>query len=208
MAVSAKAKLLKSTKQRAVGGRPRNPETQNGILRTAGEILVREGYRALTMERLAARSGVGKTTVYRRWKSLADLVSDLLDEANNAWPMPQTVSDNIAEDLRTLYRNWISGMSGAGRIIPMLIAEGVQNPQLASLLHKRFILPRRRIAIAMLDRAKQRGEISKSCDSQSAIDMLMGRMWYRQLVTGEPITVDDEDKVIAILLKGLYKVSP
>jgi len=58
----------------------------------------------------------------------------------------------------------------------------------------------------MLERAKQRGEISKSCDSQTAIDMLIGRKWYRQLVTGEPIPVNDEGKVIAIPLKGLYKL--
>mgnify|MGYP003387449901 FL=1 len=94
-------------------------------------------------------------------------------------------------------------MSGAGRIIPILIAEGVQNPELAALLHKRFILPRRQLAIAMIDRAKERGEVSKSADSQSAIDMFMGRMWYRQLVTGERVTVEDEEKVISILLHGM-----
>jgi AcrR family transcriptional regulator len=203
MQASGKAKRLKTAEPRPVAGRPRNPETQNGILRAAEQILVEEGYRALTIEGLAARAGVGKTTIYRRWKSVSELVSDLLDAANNAWPMPQERSDNITEDLRTLYRNWISGMSGAGRIIPILIAEGVQNSELASLLHQRFILPRRRLAIAMIDRAKDRGEVSKSADSQSAIDMFMGRMWYRQLVTGERITIDDEDKVIGILLKGL-----
>jgi len=203
MRAIGKAKALKAAEPRPVPGRPRNPETQNGILRAAEEILVEEGYRALTIERLAARAGVGKTTIYRRWKSVAEIASDLLDAANSAWPMPQVKSDTITEDLRILYRNWISGMSGAGRIIPILIAEGVQNSELASLLHQRFILPRRRLAIAMIDRAKDRGEVSKSADSQSAIDMFMGRMWYRQLVTGERITVDDEDKVIGILLNGL-----
>jgi AcrR family transcriptional regulator len=203
MHASGKATKLKAAEPRSVPGRPRNPETQNGILRAAEEILVEEGYRALTIERLAARAGVGKTTIYRRWKSVAEIVSDVLDAANSAWPMPQVKSDNIKEDLRTLYRNWISGMSGAGRIIPILIAEGVQNSELASLLHQRFILPRRLLAVAMIDRAKDRGEVSKNADSHSAIDMFMGRMWYRRLVTGERITVEDEDKVIGILLKGL-----
>jgi AcrR family transcriptional regulator len=202
-AVTSKLKPTRSLKKRPTAGRPRNPETQSDILRAAGLILVEEGYRALTMERLAARAGVGKTTVYRRWKSMFELVSDVLDEANEAWPMPQTKSDNIAEDLRALYRNWISGMSGVGKIIPILIAEGVQNPDLANLLHQRFILPRRRLAIAMIDKAIKRGEISKSSDSQTAIDMFMGRMWYRQLVTGEKIELRDEEKVISLLLGGL-----
>jgi hypothetical protein len=58
----------------------------------------------------------------------------------------------------------------------------------------------------MIDRAKDRGEISRSADRQSGIDMFMGRMWYRQLVTGERITVEDEDKVIGILLKGMCTI--
>jgi AcrR family transcriptional regulator len=203
MQVRGEAKQSEAVEPRPLAGRPRNPETKNGILRMAEAILVEEGFRALTIEHLAARAGVGKSTVYRRWKSVAEIVSDLLEAANDAWPMPQVKADNIVEDLRTLYRNWISGMSGAGRIIPILIAEGVQNAELASLLHQRFVLPRRQMAIAMIDLAKDRGEVLKSADSPSAIDMFMGRMWYRQLVTGERIVVDDEDKVIGILLNGL-----
>ena len=198
-----KAAPAKSSCSRSLPGRPRNPETDGDILRAAGAILIEEGYRALTMERLAARAGVGKTTVYRRWKSMSELVSALLDAANEAWPMPQAEFANIREDLRTLYRNWISGMSGAGKIIPILIAEGIQNAELATILHERFILPRRRLAIAMIDRAKKRGEVSKTTDSQTAIDLFMGRMWYRQLVTGERISIDDEEKVIGLLIEGL-----
>lgn len=203
MSVIVKAKSAKSTCPRPLPGRPRNPETDSDILRAAGDILIEEGYRALTMERLAARAGVGKTTVYRRWKSMSELVSALLDAADEAWPMPQAEFANIREDLRTLYRNWISGMSGAGKIIPVLIAEGVQNPELAKILHERFVLPRRRLAIAMIDRAKKRGEVSRTADSQTAIDLFMGRMWYRQLVTGERLSVEDEEKVIGVLIEGL-----
>ncbi|HUN98738.1 MAG TPA: TetR/AcrR family transcriptional regulator [Bradyrhizobium sp.] len=205
MSVIVTAKSVKSARPRPLPGRPRNPETDGDILRAAGDILIEDGYRALTMERLAARAGVGKTTVYRRWKSMSELVSALLDAADEAWPMPQAEFADIREDLRALYRNWIAGMSGAGKIIPVLIAEGVQNPELATILHERFILPRRRLAIAMIDRAKKRGEVSKSVDSQTAIDLFMGRMWYRQLVTGERISVEDEEKVIGVLIEGLRR---
>ena len=100
-----------------------------------------EGFRALTIERVASTAGVAKTTIYRRWKSMVDLVSDLLDDANEAWPMPTSDHDDIADGLRMLYRNWVVGMSGPGRIIPVLIAEAVQNDHLATLLHERFVLP-------------------------------------------------------------------
>jgi len=155
------------------------------------------------MERLAARAGVGKTTVYRRWPSLSELVVDLLDEANTAWPMPQKECESIEEDLRTLYRNWIAGMNGAGKIIPVLIAEGVQKSELADLLHERFFLPRRRLAMARIERAKQRKEVPASIDTRTIIDLLMGRMWYRHLITGDKVRLEDEDKVVAVLLKGM-----
>ncbi|MBY0381611.1 MAG: TetR/AcrR family transcriptional regulator [Xanthobacteraceae bacterium] len=172
-------------------------------MKAASAILLEEGFRSLTMERLAARAGVGKTTVYRRWSSLSELVVDLLDEANNAWPMPQKECDSIEEDLRTLYRNWISGMNGPGKIIPMLIAESVQNEELASLLHKRFFLPRRHLAIARIERAKQRMEVPATIDSRTVIDLLMGRMWYRHLITGAKVRLEDEDKVVSVLLGGI-----
>ena len=184
-------------------GRPRKPETQSHILRAAADILVEEGFRALKMERVSMRAGVGKTTVYRRWKSVPELVIDLLEHANEAWPMPQTDSESITEALSQLYRNWICGMSGPGKIIPVLIAEGIQNPSLAELLHDRFVLPRRRLAIAIIEKAKVRGDVSSDVDNEAAIDMFMGRMWYRHLVTGGRITIDDEGKVIELLVRGL-----
>ena len=132
-----------------------------------------------------------------------DLISDLLDEANEAWPMPAPEHGDIAESLRTLYRNWVTGMSGAGRIIPVLIAEAVQNEQLGKLLHERFVLPRRNLAIAMIEQAKERGQIRRDVDSQGAIDMFMGRMWYRRLVTGERVALEDEGTLVDLLLNGL-----
>jgi AcrR family transcriptional regulator len=184
-------------------GRPRNPETEKQIVRAAAQILCDEGYDGLTMEKVAARANVSKMTVYRRWKSRADLIAAVLDEANLAWPMPNPQSSSLADDLSILYRNWVNGMKGAGRVIPALIAEAVQNPDLATLLHERFILPRRLLAVAIVEQAIRRGEIPAGADAQTAIDMFMGRMWYRQLVTGASIRVADEQKVVTLLLNGL-----
>ncbi len=201
--ISAKSRTAKKGAKQLASGRPRDPKVHSDILKAAGTILLEEGFRALTMERLATRAGVGKTSVYRRWSSLSELVADLLEEANNAWPMPQNECDSIEDDLRTLYRNWIAGMNGAGRIIPVLIAEGVQNPELADLLHERFFLPRRRLAMARIERAKQRKEVPSTIDTRTIIDLLMGRMWYRHLITGDKVRLEDEDKVISVLLKGM-----
>lgn len=202
---SAKARGAKSGVKTPATGRPRDPKVDREILKAANDILIKEGFRALTMERLAARAGVGKTTVYRRWPSSAELVIDILDEANDSWPMPQNECATIEEDLRTLYRNWIIGMSGPGKVIPILIAESVQNPDLANVLHDRFFLPRRRLAIARIERAKQRKEILNTVDARTVVDLLMGRMWYRYLITGDKVRLEEEDKVVTILLNGLVR---
>jgi AcrR family transcriptional regulator len=189
-------------------GRPRNPETEREIIAAAANILIEEGYGALTMEGVAARANVGKMTVYRRWKSRSDLVLAVLDEANRAWsmPKPRPEASSVAEDLRALYRNWVSGIKGPGKVIPILIAEAIQNPDLAAMLHERFVFPRRLLAIAAINRAIERGEISSEADSETAIDMLLGRMWFHQLVTGKPIRAADEEKVISLLLNGLKNI--
>jgi len=205
--VTIKPKPLKTRAKSPTSGRPRDPQVQSDILKAANAILLEEGFRALTMEGVAARAGVGKTTVYRRWSSLFELVSDILDEANSAWPMPQNECSSISDDLRTLYRNWVTGMSGAGKVIPSLIAESVQNAELAKVLHERFFLPRRRLAIARIERAKERNEVASHVDAQTLVDLLMGRMWYRQIVTGDRIRLEDEEKVISILLAGVQRAS-
>lgn len=186
-------------------GRPRNPETEREILRAASALLIEEGYNGLTMEKVALRAGVGKMTLYRRWKSRSDLVIAVLDEANRGWPMPRPHSNSLSEDLCILYRNWVAGIKGAGKVIPLLIAGAIQDPELATLLHERFILPRRRLAVAIINRAIERGELDEGADSETAIDMLMGRMWYRQLVTGARIRVADEAKVVGLLIDGLRR---
>src|SRR5437764_11845369 len=75
------------------------PKTQDRILAAAGEILRRDGYSQLTMERVAAESGVAKTTLYRRWPTKAALCMDLyLDIAGRELAMPDT--GDVAKDLR------------------------------------------------------------------------------------------------------------
>jgi hypothetical protein len=90
-------------------------------------------------------------------------------------------------------------------VIRLLIAGAIQDPELATLLHERFILPRRRLAVAIIDHAIERGELPDGADSETAIDMLMGRTWYRQLVTGARIRVADKSKVVNLLIDGLRR---
>ena len=109
------AKKIRST--RAASGRPRNPKVQRNILDAARKLIIERGYAGLTIEGIAAQSGVGKTSIYRRWHSLFALVSDVLEDANSAWPVVPPTVGHITDDLANLYRNWTAGVSGPGRVL-------------------------------------------------------------------------------------------
>jgi AcrR family transcriptional regulator len=184
-------------------GRPRSPKIHREILGAAELLLLEGGYAALSIEAVALRATVAKTTVYRRWPSRLALVAEVLSDADKRWPMPAPQGGSVHEDLVILYRNWVSGMSGAGRVIPSLIAESIQNAELAELLHAKFVRPRRALAVGIIESAIARGELAKWTDTETAIDMFMGRMWYRLLVTGDEIRTDDGARVVTLLLDGL-----
>jgi AcrR family transcriptional regulator len=162
---------------------------------------------ALSIEAVAVRAGVAKTTVYRRWPTRLALVAEVLAKANEAWPMPAPHGGSVHDDLLVLYRNWVAGIAGAGRVIPALIAAAIQNAELAELLQRSFVRPRRALAIGIIESAVQRGELPAGTDAATAIDMFMGRMWYRLLITGEGVKAEDETKVVGMLLDGLRRHS-
>ncbi len=189
--------------KRPVTGRPRRPETHAEILEAAQALLLEGGDVALSIEAVAVRAGVAKTTVYRRWPTRLALVAEVLAQANEGWPMPAPRGGSVHDDLLVLYRNWVAGIAGAGRVIPALIAAAIQNAELAELLQRSFVRPRRSLAIGIIESAVERGELPVGSDAATAIDMLMGRMWYRLLITGEGVRAEDETKVVDMLLDGL-----
>jgi len=189
--------------ERRPPGRPRSTKVRRKILEATAELLKESGYAALSIEGVAARSGVAKTTIYRRWASLSALVVDVLVEADRQWPMPVPKGRSLAEDLAELHANWLEGLAGAGKVIPSLIAEAVHNPSIAEILRETFIRPRRQQAVAIVRHAAERGEIPDTADHDNAIDMFMGRLWYHQLVTGESDSAAGGGKAIDLILHGL-----
>src|SRR5919205_1595928 len=114
------------------GGRPRDP-SRDGVIRAAILSLLAEvGYGALTMDAVAAEAGVGKATIYRRWRTKEDLVVDTIAEVNRAeMPVPDTGS--LEGDLRAMLQAVVAGINGSsGSATQALLSTIPHHPALAA----------------------------------------------------------------------------
>lgn len=177
-------------------GRPRSAEADRAILDAALEIFAEQGYDGLTIEGVAARAGVGKATIYRRYPSKVDLVMAAAScLAQAATPEPDTGS--VADDLRVLARGLVHVLTQTvvGRVVPQIVAEVPRNPELAAA-YREFVASRRRVVIAALERGIARGELRADTDAELVADLGAGPIFYRHLVSGGPLDESVTDRVV------------
>jgi AcrR family transcriptional regulator len=169
-------------------GRPRSSAADAAIHDAALGLLADEGYDGLTIEAVAERAGVAKSTIYRRYRDKAELLLAAVECSTAATTItPDTGS--VAEDLFELARNLrrVLTTTDVGRTLPATLAATARNPALAEA-HRQFIARRRRTAFAAVERGIERGEIDTSTDPELLVDMIVGPLFYRTFVTRTPVT--------------------
>ena len=188
---------------RRTPGRPRSEASHQAIIQATLELLVEGGYGSLTMEAVRTRAGVGKATIYRRWHSKEELVRDAIVFLHDEFDTPDTGSLRGDYDaLATLVR--ASASRGGASLMPRLLGEAVNDPELFAIFRAHLVEPRRAALRAVLERAVARGEIRKGIDLELLIDLFAGPAVYRMLITG-----GDMSKMFAVeeqmdaLLNGL-----
>jgi AcrR family transcriptional regulator len=168
-------------------GRPRSEEAHDAIL-TAAVALVREvGYDAVGMEAIAARAGVGKATLYRRWKDKESLVIEAVSRIVASIPVPDT--GGLEGDLHALLRVAL-GMYGdpaSGRLLSGLVAAMARSEPIARAIRGGFVGTWRDAVRAVLEHAAARGQLRPGADLGLAGDLLSAPFFYRFLLTGEPV---------------------
>lgn len=178
-------------------GRPRSARATAAILQAASELLDSRGIDGLSVDAIAARAAVSKATIYRWWPNKAAIVMDaVLSVTAPQIPFPDT--DSVREDLRQQLRAVVRlfTTTATGRALIALIAQSQHDPVTATALHERFIAPRRTTAGDVLRRGIARGELRPDLDVDTAIDTLYGALYYRLLVSGDPLTPLYVDRVI------------
>jgi AcrR family transcriptional regulator len=172
------------------------------VLGATVEILAGEGYEHLSVESVAARAGVHKTTVYRRWPTKADLVADAVRErAQQLVPVPDT--GTLAGDLRALARS-IAGNIGSDvgtRMARTLIAAAVVSDEIAAT-QREFWAERFALTGVIVERAIARDELPPRTDARFVLETLIGPLYVRLLLTGEPIDAEFADRAAASAAAG------
>lgn len=184
-------------------GRPRSDKAQRAILKAALGLVAEIGFRALTMEAIAAQAGVGKMTIYRWWPNKAAVVMDAfltLVGPGSAFPEAPTALISIKLQMRLQARFFQSNL---GRTIKALLGEAQFDVELSEAFRERWIMPRRRLTKEVLGVAIQRGEVRANIDIEMAIDMLYAPIYYRFLLGTGAINDAYTDGLFEQVAKGL-----
>jgi AcrR family transcriptional regulator len=187
-------------------GRPRSQEADRAILTATVDLLAERGLDGMSIEEVAARAGVGKATIYRRWPSKGLLALDaFVVSFAEQQPLPDT--GTLRGDLVAALSAWVLAVTGTsmGRMLTGLIAEAQYDPELRAAWRDRVLEPLRAQYRIMLDRAAARGEIRFSVDQDVVLDLFFGSAQHRLLLGHLPLTEDFIDEVVDVILRGIER---
>jgi AcrR family transcriptional regulator len=196
--------MTETVAQTPARGRPRSARSHRAILDAANELLAERGFVDLTIEEVAQRAGVGKTTIYRRWPSKGTLVFEAFaTDYQNQLPLQDTGS--LRGDLLALLRGWIRLVKGtvAGRTLVGLIAEVQRDPELAEIWRERFVGPVRAQHRVMFERAVGRGEVAPDTDPEVLLDLVFGAAYHRLLQSHLTLSDRFARAVVDIVVAGV-----
>lgn len=171
-------------------------------MRAAVDVLAEHGPGGFTVDEVAARAGCGKATVYRRWRSRAEL---LLETAHRLGiQLDDQDTGSLRDDLVALMRGLTTKLrdTAAGRIMPAIIAEAAVNPEMRTVL-SRFMHERRRAGRVAVTRGIDRGELPEGIDPDVVLDLVGGPVFYRLLVSGEPVDDRLVETIVEAALAGV-----
>jgi AcrR family transcriptional regulator len=180
-------------------GRPPSTAARQKALAAAYDILMAEGLGRVSIEAVAARSGVGKPTIYRNWSNASELAMAALMEGH-----PEIAPDQQG-DLRAALLRQITDIVQAfattrGRQIALALAAADPDSEMTRAFRNRIILSGREAGRQLLEQAAHRGEIAMPTNIEALLDMIYAPIFYRLLVGHRPL---DQAFAEALVEQGL-----
>jgi AcrR family transcriptional regulator len=197
------------TRRPVAGAAVLREEITLAIRRAVVEELAAVGYGRLSIEAVARRAGVGKTAIYRRWSSKLDLVLELVSGAAAAkLALPDTGSLRTDLELVLVMLSKALRHPLASQIIPDLLAEAARNPGIAETLQHALRRNQREVGLRLLGAAAQRGELPDDLDPEAAIDMIIGSLYWRLIVSRVEVTNEYLAGLATLITTALTRTPP
>lgn len=183
-------------------GRPRSRRAHDAIIEATVELLAAVGYGDMSIEAIAERAGVGKSTIYRWWPSKGALAGEALALGLNRGPEPPTGStrEDLIRTIEVTIGNY-SDSNAAMSILPALVAHLERDPELLQAFRHSFLEPRRQNGRALIASAVERGDLPEDVDPDLLMDIWAGAIFYRSLVSGGRLEGVSE-RLAAFILSG------
>ena len=187
---------------RGLMARTLSESAKAGLLRATAEILAEEGIGAVSVEAVARRSGVAKTTLYRHFGGIDGLVFGAVGAGVRATPAPDTGS--LLGDLREIQRHYLEvARSRINReVFAWMLTRAMQSPEAAALFREARIQPRGPTVVA-LQRAIARGELPPATDIDLAMHVIQGPLISRRIVENSDLSDAELDVLLEMTVRAL-----
>jgi AcrR family transcriptional regulator len=177
-------------------GRPRSAAAQRKILAATAKLLSEGGFQAVTMEAVAARAGVAKTTLYRWWPNRAAVALDCVS-ARMTPIADRARTGSYRKRFQRQLKATIRLLNGKqGQSILALIGAKQTDPPLGQAYSEQIARPRRAQTRRLAHQAIQARELAPGTDPDLFLDAIYGPLYYRKVVSGEPVTNDFIDRIV------------
>ncbi|MEU3749361.1 MULTISPECIES: TetR/AcrR family transcriptional regulator [Streptomyces] len=166
-------------------GRPRDPRSHEAIIDATAKLVVEVGYAATSIGAVAARAGVGKDTIYRRWAGKPELVFEAVFTTTDDAPAPDT--GTLTGDLTAMLQGLIDEFHApaAAAALPGLLADFAADPELQARIRGDFLAPSKQRLLVVFERAASRGEIAAETPVDLVLDTLAGAVLFHVGLVGE-----------------------
>jgi len=183
-------------------GRPRSQESKRAILEATRRLLTHTSVQKLSIEAIAKKASVGKTTIYRWWPNKTSVIVDAVFSQpafHNILPTPNSASDGVRAQIEKLGRQ-LSGKNG--RIVAEILGDSQAEPEALKIFIDTFLQDRYNSLSALIEAGKQNGEFAIDLDTETAIDVILGPIFFR-LISGQEIDETITHQMTQLLLKTL-----
>lgn len=182
----------------------RNPKTHLAVLAAAEELLKEAGYSSITIDRIAERSGVAKASIYRWWPNKAAVFMELYLAILNKTRKPVdtgTLEGDLREQARGafhVFRTTVAGLALAG-----FVADAQSNPTTLKMLQDGVASDIRKSNMALLERARERGELNPWVSTAAAADVMSGALYHQLLIRRGQFSNAEADQIADLILLGI-----